>query len=335
MSAALEIRALRVDIGGGRHPVHVLRGVDLALPSGETTGLVGESGSGKSTTLLAVIGLLAATARIVSGTIRVGDRDLLQLDERQLRDVRGREIGSIFQNARAALHPLITVGDQLARVHRRHMGSSSHEAKHEAVEMLAAVGLPQAHDIAQRYPHQLSGGQCQRAMIAAALITHPKIILADEPTSGLDVTVEKQVLATLVERVREFGATMLVVTHDIGVVAKTCDHVAVMYAGEVIETGPRDAVLGQPAHPYTQGLLSALNLDGRRMHFVPGSVPDLRVPIRGCPFAGRCPHVHDACLPERPEAISLSSGQTVRCVLYREGRAEPPRLDASPVDASG
>ena len=326
LSTALEIRDLRVDIGEGRHPVHVLRGVDLALPAGQTTGLVGESGSGKSTAMLAIIGLLARSGRIVGGSVDFHGRNLLELPERELRDVRGRRIGSIFQNARGALHPLTTIGDQLARVHRRHAGSSKDAAAREARQMLATVGLPEP-EIAHRYPHQLSGGQCQRAMIAMALITHPEVILADEPTSGLDVTVEKQVLATLVERVREFGATMLLITHDIGVVAETCDHVAVMYAGEVVESGPRGAVLEQPAHPYTQGLLASLDLSERRMRFVPGAVPDLRLPITGCPFAGRCPHVHDACLPERPERIPLVSGQGVRCVLYRDERE--PAVEAA------
>jgi oligopeptide/dipeptide ABC transporter ATP-binding protein len=318
---ALEIKDLRVDIGEGRHPVHVLRGADLSLSTGETTGLVGESGSGKSTLMLAVIGLLARSARLVGGSIEFGGRDLLRLDESELRDVRGREIGSIFQNARAALHPLMTVGDQLARVYRRHTGSSKQAAWRTAVEMLGAVGLSHPAEMAHRYPHQLSGGQCQRAMIAMALIAHPKLILADEPTSGLDVTVQKQVLGTLVERVREFGATMLLITHDLSVIAETCDHVAVMYAGEVVEWGPRRAVLERPAHPYTQGLLAALDLSGSRMHFVPGAVPDLRIPIAGCPFAGRCPHVREPCLPRRPEAIPLSSRQSVRCVLYQGGES--------------
>lgn len=318
MTPLLEIRDLRVDIGAGSHSVHVLRGVDLDLLAGQATGLVGESGSGKSTTILAILGLLAREADVLGGRIQFEGRDLLGAD---MHAVRGRQISAIFQNARQALHPLITVGKQVARVHRRHSGSSPEVARREAITMLATVGLANAHQLADRLPHQLSGGQCQRAMIAMALVSHPKLILADEPTSGLDVTVQRQVLETIMERVQDFGATLLLVTHDIGVVSQTCDRVAVMYAGEVVEAGTRAVVLESPAHPYTQALLRALDLRAERMHFVPGQVPDLRREIRGCPFASRCPQAHQACLPERPEPIPLSTGQIVRCVLYRSRSA--------------
>jgi oligopeptide/dipeptide ABC transporter ATP-binding protein len=182
------------------------------------------------------------------------------------------------------------------------------------------VHLPRPQEIAHRYPHQLSGGQCQRAMIALALVSHPRLILADVPTSGLDVTVQQQVLETLMERVRDFRATLLLISHDIRVIEQTCDRVAVMYAGEVVEAGSRAAVLGSPAHPYTQALLAALHPSGERMASVPGTVPDLRFPIDGCPFAGRCPQTHEECLDGRPAERLVPAGQSVRCVLYPEVR---------------
>ncbi len=327
MSAPLlEIEDLRVELGAGKHPVHVLRGVDLALAPGEATGLVGESGSGKTTLLLAVLGLLPYHSKVLAGSVRFEARELLTRGRRDFRGVRGSQIACIFQNARASLYPLIPVGRQIARVHRRHHGGSKAAALERSVEMLASVGLRNAAEAATRYPHQLSGGQCQRVMIAMALIAQPKLILADEPTSGLDVTVQRRVLETLVERVSEFGVTMLLVSHDIGVISSTCTRIAVMYAGEIVEEGSREAVLAQPAHPYTQGLLGALESRERRMRYVPGQVPDLRLAMEGCPFVGRCPEAHDACRPARPELIQLASGQRVRCTLYRQ-RTEPVTVE--------
>lgn len=325
MTGLLSISDLRVDLGDPDQPTHVLRGVELELPEGEAVGLVGESGSGKTTTMLAAAGLLPPSARIAGGSIRLGDRDLLGLGGKEWREVRGRSISCIFQNARGALHPMMTVGDQVARAYRLHHGAGRTAARREAVAMLSEVGLPDAERMARRYPHQLSGGQCQRAMIAMALITKPQLVLADEPTSGLDVTVQRQVLATLVDRAREHGTTMLLISHDVGVIRRACERVAVMYAGEVVEQGSREAVLERPAHPYTQALLASLDTGAERMAFVAGSVPDLRRDIRGCPFVGRCPHAHDACHPERPPALPVEPGHTARCVLVRE-RGEGPSV---------
>lgn len=309
---------LRVDLGAGDGRVHALRGVDLELPPGRVSGLVGESGSGKSTAMLAAIGLLPPTGRVTGGSILLGDQELTQLPERQWREVRGRRIGVIFQNARAALHPMRTVETQLARVHRRHLGSSRREAAAAVLEVLASVGFEQPSEIAGRFAHQLSGGQCQRAMIGLALIAQPDVVLADEPTSGLDVTVQEQVLETLLDRVRETRTTLLLISHDISVVDHACDYVNVMYAGEIVEAGTRVAVLGRPAHPYTQGLLESLDPEARRMPFVAGVVPDLRYEITGCAFADRCPKVSPASRARRPEPVTGPGGQQVRCVLYAE-----------------
>jgi oligopeptide/dipeptide ABC transporter ATP-binding protein len=313
---ALTMRDLRVDLGGGKRPVHALRGVDLELPAGRVTGLVGESGSGKTTAMLAAIGLLPPSARVISGTISLGPAQLVGLRERGWREIRGRRIGTIFQNARRALHPMRTVGDQLVRVHRRHLGSSRDAAHDAALEVLVSVGFDEPRQIARRYPHQLSGGQCQRAMIGLSLLPHPELLLADEPTSGLDVTIQQQVLETLLARVRESRTTLLLISHDIGVIARTCDVVNVMYAGEIVESGPAEIVLGRPAHPYTQALLASLDAGARRMAFVPGTVPDLRLPIDGCPFADRCPSVMDICRIDRPAERTVSAGHRVRCELY-------------------
>lgn len=316
MSSPLVIENLYVTLGQGPRPVHALRGVDLALAAGQVTGLVGETGSGKSLTALAAIGLLPPTARISSGSIRLYDQELLGQGAARWQAVRGRQIAMIFQNARAALHPLIPVGEQIAGLHRLHHRSSRAAARRAAVAMLEAVGLPEAEKRMRAYPHQLSGGQCQRVLIAMALTCRPQIILADEPTSGLDVTVQQQVLATLMQHVRDAGMTMLLISHDMAVIQQTCDNIAVMYAGQVVEFGPREQVFEQAVHPYTKALLACLRMDQRRMAAIPGSVPDLRLPIAGCAFAGRCPEVTEDCWTTRPEPRLVGKNQTARCILY-------------------
>jgi peptide/nickel transport system ATP-binding protein len=326
MSApVLAIRALEVDYASAGAPAHVVRGVDLDVAAGEAVGLVGESGCGKSTTLLAVLGLLPAGRASVRGSIRFEGAQLVSAGERVLARLRGPGIGAVFQNARGALHPMRTVGDQVARVVRRHSGAGRAAARAEAVRALADAGLPNAAAMAERYPHQLSGGQCQRAMIAAALVSQPRLILADEPTSGLDVTVQEQVLDTLAQRVAESGAALLVVSHDLRVIERTCSRVAVMYAGEIVELGAREEILGSPKHPYTQGLVASRATHDGRLGFIPGSVPDPRLAFSGCSFANRCPHAHEACIAGRP-ALRRPAGEprVVRCVLY-EG--PPARTD--------
>ena len=315
---SLRVRELRVQLGGEHHPVQVLRGVDLELAPGKVTGLVGETGSGKSMTALAALGLLPGNARIVSGRIHLDRRDLLALTEDDWESVRGKELGIIFQNAKEALHPLIPVGKQVTRLHQRHHGSSRADALESAIKMLRDVGLSDAEEQLDAFPHQLSGGQCQRVMNAMALICSPRVLIADEPTSGLDVTVQQQVLAKLFERVREAETTVLLISHDMGLIRKACDFLAVMYAGQVVEFGSREQVLGSPAHPYTRALLSCLDPTDDRMAFVAGSVPDLREPIAGCAFANRCPDVMEECHSFEPLPYEIHIGQWVRCLLHRE-----------------
>lgn len=320
MSPLLEIHKLEVDLGDPRAPTHVLRGVELEVAPGEVVGVVGESGCGKTTTMLAIAGLLPSSARFRSGSITLSGRDLLSLSRRDWRAIRGREVACVFQNARGALHPMMSVGRQIARLHRLHWGSDAKQAWRETVAMLERAGLGDAERIAGRCPHELSGGQCQRAMIAMALIGRPKLLLADEPTSGLDVTVQRQVLSTLLENVRDHETAMVLVSHDVGVVRRTCDRVSVMYAGEVIESGTRSAVLDAPAHPYTQGLLAAAAPQGRRMAYIPGRVPDLRRTIDACSFADRCSLVRDVCRVGRPADAELEGGHRARCVRVDAAR---------------
>jgi oligopeptide/dipeptide ABC transporter ATP-binding protein len=312
MTPVLEITDLHVEIGDA----HVLRGVDLSVSEGETVGVVGESGCGKSTMLMAVVGLLPQASRVLSGSIVVAGQEIVGLPADRLRALRGRVASCVFQNARGALHPMMPVGDQVARAFRLQHGGSRSAARAEAVAMLDTAGLPDPAHLAKRYPHQLSGGQCQRAMIALALVSRPAVVLADEPTSGLDVTVQARVLETLTQRAAELGTTMVLVSHDIGTIRRVSDQVAVMYAGEIVEHGPREQVLDRPAHPYTQALLRSLDVSGERMHHIPGTVPDLRHPIHGCPFVPRCAHARETCAPDRPREIAVSSDHTVRCVLH-------------------
>jgi ABC-type dipeptide/oligopeptide/nickel transport system ATPase component len=250
----LAVRDLRVAFAGGRR--EVLHGVSLAARRGGRLGVVGESGSGKSLTILSVLRLLPDGARVTGGEIRFGGRDLLSLDEAAMARIRGKEIGVVFQNAAAALNPVVRIGTQVADVLRVHTGAGAREAWRRAVSLLGQTGLPDPEQQARAYPHELSGGMAQRALIALALAPSPRLLLADEPTTGLDVTIQAQVLDLLAGRVREAGTTLVLITHDLNVVRATCDEVAVMHRGRVVERGPLERVLASPVHPYTQGLLA-------------------------------------------------------------------------------
>jgi len=299
---------------GGR--VHALNGVDLTLRQGEIMGLVGETGSGKSVTARAILGLLASNAHVTSGTVMFAGEDLLKKSEREMRQVRGREISMVFQDARAALNPVFSVGHQLARVATFHQKLSGKEAQARAIEMLRRVEISEPERRARQYPHELSGGMCQRVMIAMALICSPKLILLDEPTTGLDVTVQAEVIELVQHLVSETGAAALIITHDLGVVAQVCGRVAVMYAGRVVEDGPAQAIFTGALHPYTQALEEAkLDVDdeiGGRILSIPGTVPDLRFLPAGCAYAPRCPLRSVEC-DEPPPARALAPEHTVRC----------------------
>lgn len=312
----LTVEDLTVDIGREPDAVHALQGIDLAVRRGSLTGLVGESGSGKSMTALSILRLLPEAGRYIDGRIIFDGQDLLNLSDSEMRNVRGNRIGMIFQNARTALHPLYKVGEQIAKVYRLQAGAGAREAWDKAVEILDQMGIPQAAEKAEDYPHQYSGGMAQRAMVAMALVCSPDLLIADEPTTGLDVTIQAQVLDLIVDVVEDLNASLLLISHDLAVIAEVCTDVIVMYAGKVMEAGPAAVVLEQPANPYTQALMACFDTYGdgnRRMNFIPGRVPTLRKRHAGCPFASRCNAVEDRCREEMPALREIEAGHTVAC----------------------
>ncbi|RLU99318.1 ABC transporter ATP-binding protein [Streptomyces griseocarneus] len=313
----LALRDLRVDFTGPDGPLPAVRGVDLALRRGEVLGLVGESGSGKSTVALAAMGLLPRTAR-VGGSVRVGGDEVLGAGERELAALRGRRMAMVFQDPLSALTPVHRVGDQIAEAVRIHQDVGREHARRRAVELLDLVGIPDPGHRARAYPHEFSGGMRQRAMIAMAVANDPDVILADEPTTALDVTVQAQILDVLRTAQRETGAALLLVSHDLGVIAGMADRVAVMYAGRVVESAPAPELFAAPRMPYTLGLLGAVPRPGARVLTpVPGTPPELRLLPRGCPFAPRCPLADDACRAAEPEPVG-GEGHSVACVKANE-----------------
>lgn len=317
MSAPLvELTNLHVRFHGQR-TVHAVNGVDLTLAPGETLGVLGESGSGKSVTLKTLLRLLPESRTDISGAVRVNGVDVMKLSGRALADHRGGVASMIFQDPMLALDPVYTIGDQIAEAVMRHEGVSRIAGRERALEMLTRVRIPSPERRLAAYPHEMSGGMRQRAMIALALACRPKLLLADEPTTALDATVQIQILLLLRELQREFGMGMIFVTHDIGVAVEVSDRVAVMYAGQIVETGGLRDFIRSPQHPYTKGLLAA-NLHGaqkgERLHAIPGAPPPLDVAPSACSFAPRCPVKTSVCEQALPPAIALGTGRMVRCV---------------------
>jgi oligopeptide/dipeptide ABC transporter ATP-binding protein len=310
----LEIHDLRVEFGAAA-PVD---GVSLSLDGGRTLGLVGESGCGKTLTALAVMGLVPPAGRVAGGRVLFAGRDLLALDERAMRDVRGGAIGMVFQEPMTALNPVLTVGAQIAEVAALH-GAGRGAASARAVEMLRMVEIPDAERRADAYPHQLSGGMRQRVMLAMALACRPQLLIADEPTTALDVTIQAQVLDLLAALQQRLGMAVLLVTHDLGVVAERADEIAIMYAGRIVETGDATAVIAAPAHPYTRGLVASVPAPGRRSRLaaIPGSVPDpTRLPS-GCRFRDRCGDAIAECARVDPPLRDLGGGRRAACILLQ------------------
>jgi oligopeptide/dipeptide ABC transporter ATP-binding protein len=333
MGALVEIRDLAGYFRTYAGDLHALNSVDLDLEAGRITGLVGETGSGKTMTAMATLRLLPRSFVLTSGSIRFGEIDLLKLSEEQLRQVRGNRISMVFQDARAALNPVFTVGEQLERVARTHAPLSRTEARDRVVDLLARVQIPDPARRARQYAHELSGGMAQRVMIAMALIHSPELLILDEPTTGLDVTIQAEIMDLVRQLVYEAGLTALLITHDLGVVAEVCDLVAVMYAGKIMEYGPAEAVFTRPEHPYTRELLRAtLAVESPIGEFysIPGSVPDLRQLPPGCVFESRCPDRAAICRVD-PPVIRLANGQRARC--YFAG--EPAVAAAHPSTGSG
>ncbi len=299
---------------------HALRGVDLTVHTGEIFGVVGESGCGKSMTARAIMGLVPHPGRVAGGRIHFDGQDLLRLNGKAMRRIRGRRIGMIFQNPQQALNPVFTIGEQLALVLRHHgVARRAPAVRERSLALLGEVGLPQTERVLNAYPHQLSGGQQQRAMIAIALATEPELLIADEPTTALDVTIQAQILDLLDRLQQVLGLTILLITHDMGVVAAMCDRVAVLYAGRVVEQGQVRDIFKRPGHPYTQGLLAALPSPERRgqdLDTIPGSVPGGLTPIQGCAFASRCPQAMDICRSQVPGMVDLAELHRVACFLH-------------------
>jgi len=305
-----------------RLPVGEVRAVDnisLELQRGETLGLVGESGSGKSMTALSILRLVQPPGRTFGGPVEFnGRKNLLELSERDMRRIRGAEIGFIFQEPMTALNPVFPIGEQVAEAILVHNQASRREATERAVELLQSVRIPDPQRRARDYPHQLSGGMRQRVLIAMALACKPLMLIADEPTTALDVTIQAEILDLLHEMKQQYDLALLLITHDLGVVAGHADRVAVMYAGRIVEEGPVRQVFHQPAHPYTQGLLASMpgRSPGRRLTSIEGTVPNLWALPPGCAFEPRCPYRFDRCVTAPPPLFTIEPGRSSRCYLH-------------------
>ncbi|QPF71833.1 ABC transporter ATP-binding protein [Roseateles sp. DAIF2] len=321
----LEVEDLRITLATPQGPAEAVRGIDFALARGDTLGLIGESGSGKSLSALALMGLLPEGAR-ASGRVLFEGQDLLTLSERALAGLRGRRLAMVFQEPMTALNPLHPIGRQVAEPLRLHLGLSRHEAEGRALTLLERVGLPDARRRLAAYPHELSGGQRQRVGIAMALACEPALLIADEPTTALDVTVQAQILDLLAELVEERGMALLLISHDLGVIAENVASMLVMYGGTVVERGPSAAVFERMGHPYTQGLMAARprlgSARGQALRAIPGSVPGLHEMPPGCPFAPRCALATADCAAARPAARPLGPGHDARCVHLAEALAD-------------
>ena len=313
----LEVEDLRVEFSTRRGTVYAVNGISFAIAPGETLGIVGESGCGKSVTSLAILGLLAGNGRVRSGRALFEGRDLIRLKDRALRGIRGREIAMIFQDPMTSLNPVLTIGRQIRETLETHFDMNRKEAEARAAELIDRVGIPSAKARLRDYPHQFSGGMRQRAMIAMALACEPKLMIADEPTTALDVTIQAQILDLLRELVAEEDAALILITHDLGVVAGMCERVNVMYAGMFMETGSAEQLFGAPRHPYTLGLLQSVpRLDlGRRarLHPIEGSPPNMLHAPSACPFQPRCRYEVDLSSREVPQLLEIEPGHKVAC----------------------
>jgi len=344
----LEVRGLKTYFKVMDGTVPAVDGVDFSLRRGETLGLVGESGSGKSVTALSIMRLIETPGEIVGGEIWFEGRDLLQLSEGDMEDIRGNDITMVFQEPMTSLNPVFTVGEQIAEAVRLHRHASKRDAWDRAIEMLKLVGIPSPERRVKQYPHEMSGGMRQRVVIAMALACDPKLIIADEPTTALDVTIQAQILELMKRIQAESGAALLLITHDLAVVAETVQRVAVMYAGKIVESGAVEETLLYPKHPYTEGLLTSIPsrvARGQRLNVIKGTVPNpFRLP-KGCRFEPRCPYAFEPCKPHEPPLEAISSDRRVRCWLSvpkdhfpvdspQAGARPTAATDSAPIPAS-
>ena len=318
----LEIQDLHISFFIPSGEVKAVNSINLTLQAGEMFGLVGETGCGKTITGLSILRLIPSPGKITQGLIIFKGKNLLSLSEAAMQEMRGREISMIFQNALSSLNPVFTIENQLVRVIRRHSSLSKKAARDRAMETLAAVGLPDPKRLLKAYPHQLSGGMQQRAMIAMALSCEPTLLIADEPTTALDVTIQAQILDLLRDLQTRLGITVLLITHDLGVIAETCERLAVLYAGSTVEVGSVAEIFNRPMHPYTQGLLAALpdtSQRGQKLNDIPGTVPHNPGLLPGCLFASRCPYAWEQCVAERPPLYRIGETQHTACFLQASG----------------
>lgn len=330
----LEVENLRTVFYTEKETVYAVDDVDLQIERGETLGIVGESGSGKSVTAQSIMGLIEPPGRILEeSSIRLRGRELTTLSEKEYQQVRGNEVTMVFQDPMTSLNPVYTVGNQIKEVLRLHQGLSGQEATEEALELLQAVGIPDATQRLNEYPHQYSGGMRQRAVIARALACDPTLLICDEPTTALDVTIQAQILELLEDIQRERDLAIMFITHDIGVIAEVSDRVNVMYAGEIVEKAPVVDLFDDPSHPYTQGLLQSLpgnNLGRRKLETIDGDVPTPNESAKSCRFAPRCPKAFEACNRVHPRLVSVTEDaaeHSTACLLYPDDRSRSDAID--------
>ncbi|SDN94832.1 peptide/nickel transport system ATP-binding protein [Paenibacillus sp. yr247] len=326
MSNLLEILQLKNHFISEGRVIPAVNGVSLSLEKGETLGIVGESGCGKSVTSLSIMGLLPKSgSRKTEGEILYKGRNLLKVKEEEMQKIRGNEIAMIFQEPMTSLNPVYPIGKQLSEMVMLHRGYSKAQAREHAIQMLKKVHIPRAETIVDEYPHQLSGGMRQRVMIAMAMSCDPELLIADEPTTALDVTIQAQILDLMRELRNQQGTSILLITHDLGVVAEMCQRVVVMYAGQVVEQADVFSLFENPSHPYTRGLLESmpkLGEDNKRLKSIPGNVPMPGSVKQGCQFASRCPFVESRCLQESPPLFQLENKQLSRCWIHENTAKE-------------
>lgn len=320
MNELLKVENLKTYFFTHEGTVKAVDGISFSINRGETLGLVGESGCGKSVTALSIMRLIPhPPGRIVSGEIYSEGKNLLKYNNKEMRNIRGRKISMIFQEPMTSLDPVFTIGHEIMEAVRLHSSVNKKDAKDKTIETLRVVGMPDAEKRIHNYPHELSGGMRQRAMIAMALCCNPALLIADEPTTALDVTIQAQILRLINELKDEFGASVLLITHDLGVVAEMCDNVAVMYAGHIVEHTDVDTIFSNPLHPYTKGLnksIPKLDVDMERLETIKGLVPNLIDLPSGCPFHPRCSYCSDKCMKEMPELKEVEDNHLVKCHLY-------------------
>ena len=330
----LQVKNLVVEFPNRRGTLRALDDISFDIAPGEVLGVVGESGAGKSLTGASIIGLLEPPGRIASGQIVLEGRRIDDLPAAEMRQIRGRRIGAIFQDPLTSLNPLYTIGRQLTETIQTHLKVDAAEARRRAIALLEDTGIPAAAERIDHYPHQFSGGMRQRVVIALALAAEPQLIVADEPTTALDVSIQAQIIQLLKRVCRERGAAVMLITHDMGVIAETCDRVAVMYAGRIAEIGPVHEVINAPAHPYTRGLMAAIPdiaEDRERLHQIDGAMPRLNAIPAGCAYNPRCPQAHDRCRRDRPELMDAGATRAA-CWLNDDGT--PPQARVVPAGAA-